>query len=608
MQNRSLKTMKLLQKSADYFAFRDYKSTYILAWITLGICVLPVILEGMGVDFSSPAITADLFQTLPTENIIDTVHIHLAGSFIHTILEWSAFCAGLFTAILAFVYFILNRDVVTPIIGISLFYAGCMDAFHTLAADRLIAGVANSQDLIPFTWAICRVFSGLILIIGVSLFLGTKRSHLDGKFQSIALISVICGVVAYGTILVCVRTEHLPQTMFPTALITRPWDVVPLVLFAIAGLFLFPRFYHRYPSFFSQSLIISTIPQIATQIHMAFGSTRLFDSDFNIAHFLKIIAYLIPFIGLCFAYVEINIEKEAAEQQLRQRQAQLETALQDLKGTQAQLIQSEKMSSLGQLVGGIAHEINNPVNFIYGNLIHAQGYVNDLKSIVALYQQYYPDPDPLIQDVVETVDLPFILSDFPDLLQSMQVGAKRIQEVVDSLRNFSRLDESDRKECDIHEGLESTLLFLKNRLKHQRNHAEITIKKDYDVLPLVECYPSHLNQVFLSLLENAIDTLETKAKTSDFSEPCITIQTRCTGDRCLISIRDNGMGMSAAVMQKIFDPFFTTKGVGQGTGLGLAVSYSIIHDQHHGTLSCQSDLGQGSEFQISIPLRLQRER
>jgi signal transduction histidine kinase len=375
-------------------------------------------------------------------------------------------------------------------------------------------------------------------------------------------------------------------------------------LFAIAGLFLFPRFYHRYPSFFSQSLIISTIPQIATQLHMVFGSTRLFDSDFNIAHFLKIIAYLIPFIGLCLAYVEINTEKEVAEQQLRQRQAQLETTLQDLQSTQAQLIQSEKMSSLGQLVGGIAHEINNPVNFIYGNLIHAQGYVNDLKSVINLYQQYYPEPDPLLQDVIDTVDLPFIVSDFPDLLQSMQVGAKRIQDVVDSLRNFSRLDESDFKECDIHDGLESTLLFLKNRLKQQRNHPEISIEKDYGTLPLVECYPSHLNQVFLSLLENAIDTLESKVKASDFSEPRIIIQTRCEGDRCLILIRDNGMGMSEAVMNKIFDPFFTTKDVGQGTGLGLAVSYSIINDQHHGTLRCVSEVGQGSEFQLSIPLRL----
>lgn len=581
--------------------------------LTLIVCILPLILTTLGVDFSSPIPLGHQIKGLENGELLDQIHITLAGSFVHTLLEWSAFCTGVFTAILAFVYFALNHDVVTPIIGVSLFYSGCMDAFHTLASDRLIDGVADYDNLIPFTWAICRLFSALILVVGVSLLLMTKQIKPEGKLSFLALISVVCGVFAYGTILFCVRTENLPQTMFANSWIRRPWDAIPLLLFLGAGLFLLPRFQKRYPSIFSQTLIISIIPQVITQAHMTFGSQRLFDNDFNIAHFLKIVAYLVPFVGLCLSYVEINREKDetvdqlkSTEKNLTDRQQELETLLRELRSTQSQLIQAEKMSSLGQLVSGVAHEINNPVNFIYGNLTHAENYVKDLHEIISLYQHHYPNLSPAIEESIKEIDLEFILKDFPGLLSSMRVGAKRIQIIVEALRNFSRLDESDWKACDIHEGIESTLMILNSRLKETSSHPEIIIQKNYGDLPPVECYPSQINQVLINILTNAIDALLFKAQSQPFANLQITITTCQINQQCSIKISDNGIGIMPEVVPQIFNPFFTTKAVGHGTGLGLSVSYSIIHDQHQGSLTCESVPDQGTVFTILIPLKLRQ--
>ncbi|MBD2361760.1 GAF domain-containing protein [Anabaena minutissima FACHB-250] len=288
--------------------------------------------------------------------------------------------------------------------------------------------------------------------------------------------------------------------------------------------------------------------------------------------------------------------------------AQLEKTLIELQETQTKLIQNEKMSSLGQLVAGIAHEINNPVNFIHGNLCHANEYTQQLLELLALYQSYYPQPHNKISQALEGIDLDFVIEDLPKIISSMQVGAERIRSIVLSLRNFSRLDESENKLVNIHEGINNTLLILQHRLKANPDFSGIKVIKDYGDLPLVECYAGQMNQVFMNILSNAIDALEEQGLENKSIKPEICISTQISLDnyRLLIRIADNGLGMNQELKNRIFDPFFTTKSVGKGTGLGLAISYQIVVEKHGGTIDCVSEVGMGTEFWIEIPIKLAR--
>lgn len=289
----------------------------------------------------------------------------------------------------------------------------------------------------------------------------------------------------------------------------------------------------------------------------------------------------------------------------------LAEALHKLQQTQAQLVQHEKMSSLGQLVAGVAHEINNPVNFISGNISHATSYIHNLLELLQLYQECYPEADPRIQAKADEIDLMFIIDDLLKILSSMVMGTDRIRQIVLSLRNFSRLDEADVKPVDIHEGLENTLLILKSRLKTTGKGRTIRVIREYEKLPLVECYAGQLNQVFMNLLSNAIDALEEvpdptiMVRTEILDTSSTTSENESTVDLpcVLIRIQDNGAGISEAVKQKIFNPFFTTKPVGKGTGLGLSISYQIVVEKHRGSLRCISEPGHGTEFLIQIPVR-----
>ncbi len=291
--------------------------------------------------------------------------------------------------------------------------------------------------------------------------------------------------------------------------------------------------------------------------------------------------------------------------------AETQELAEHLKQTQSQLVQSEKMSSLGQMVAGIAHEINNPVNFIYGNLNPATEYTQDLLTLIQLYQQEYPKPTSVIQEHIEAIELDFIAEDLRNILSSMRMGTERIYQLVLSLRNFSRLDEAEVKAVDIHEGIESTLIILQHRFKATSEHSGINIIKNYGKLPKIECYVAQVNQVFMNILSNAVDALESDNQVSTSSQTLdITIETSCfkqqniqTTDWILIVIRDNGSGMSPSVQSKIFDPFFTTKSVGKGTGLGLSISYQIIVEKHQGMIECHSQVGQGTEFKIKIPVQ-----
>ena len=307
------------------------------------------------------------------------------------------------------------------------------------------------------------------------------------------------------------------------------------------------------------------------------------------------------------------------EIRVEERTTALQETLNELQLTQTQLIQAGKMSSLGQMVAGIAHEINNPVSFIYGNLHHAHKYTQDLLKLVQVYQQAFPNTLPEIQQQVEEIDLDFLIQDITKLFQSMKVGTERIQEIVKSLRNFSRLDEAELKQVNIHEGIDSSLMILEHRLQARHEYPEIKVIKKYSQLPNVTCYPAQLNQVFMNILANAIDALEASvnngqrsvvnSQTTDNQKlaennPKIQIKTELINQNWIeVTIADNGLGINEQVRSKLFDPFFTTKTVGKGTGLGLYISYQIIVEKHKGELNCFSVPGKGAEFVIKIPIQ-----
>jgi two-component system, NtrC family, sensor kinase len=316
----------------------------------------------------------------------------------------------------------------------------------------------------------------------------------------------------------------------------------------------------------------------------------------------------------------------ARDQKINLQVQEIEATLEKLKQTQAKLIQSEKMSSLGQMVAGIAHEINNPTSFICGNLDHANQYKRDIIDLLQLYQKYFPNPPQPIQEQIDTIELDFIVEDLTKIFDSMKNGCDRITDIVLSLRNFSRLDESEFKPVNIHEGIDSTLMILTTRFKQQNKRPEIKVIKEYDNLPPIACYPGELNQVFLNIISNAIDAFERQeekgrkkggeSKEAEFfnypnpysllptpSTPQILIRTQLIDSEWIaIFITDNAFGMSEEVCKKAFDPFFTTKPVGKGTGLGLTISYQIIVEKHKGKIYCSSHPGQGTELLIKIPI------
>ncbi|NEP42671.1 MAG: PAS domain-containing protein [Okeania sp. SIO2H7] len=307
-------------------------------------------------------------------------------------------------------------------------------------------------------------------------------------------------------------------------------------------------------------------------------------------------------------------QRQKAQTALYQSNQELEKILEKLQKTQTQLIQAEKMSGLGQMVAGIAHEINNPLGFIHSNLGPLVEYVQSVLNLLNLYQTLVPEPPEEIEDEIAEIDLDFILEDLPKVLRSMEVGTNRINEIVRNLRIFSRLDEAEVKEVDLHENIESTLMILGSRIKGSAQKPDVEVIKEYGNLSKVECYPGELNQVFMNIFTNAIDALESWEicgedgwinNNGNYQIPRICIKTeKVDSDRIRIAISDNGPGISEGIQNKLFDPFFTTKPVGKGTGLGLTISYQIITEKHQGQLWCESQEGGGTKFTIEMPVRL----
>ncbi|MEH1871627.1 hybrid sensor histidine kinase/response regulator [Nostoc sp.] len=309
--------------------------------------------------------------------------------------------------------------------------------------------------------------------------------------------------------------------------------------------------------------------------------------------------------------IQNQINLRMLQVKLQEKNLLLQQALDDLKASQVQQIQNEKMVALGQLVAGLAHEINNPISFIYGNLQYAGEYVQDLINLIEAYQQEYPKATLKIQQIAKDIDLNFLIPDLQNLIGAMYRGSDRIREIVLALQQFSRHDEAEMKQVNIHEDIENTLVMLQHRLRETADRPAIIVVKDYGKLPLITCYASELNQVFMHLLNNAIDAIEERVgKQSStpytlLTTPQIRIHTEVTLNTIKIAIADNGCGIEESLRSRLFDPFFTTKPVGKGSGLGLSISYQIIVQKHRGNITCTSSVGQGAEFAIEIPIEQQ---
>ncbi|MCJ8312442.1 MAG: hypothetical protein HRU38_05750 [Saccharospirillaceae bacterium] len=530
-----------------------------LIYSTLAICILPLLLLLLGVDFGNHAIK------LPINATVDDLFYRLSGAFTHTLLEWTAFCAALFTVALAFSHFSITKDITTPVIGVALFAAGCMDAFHTLAATRLIEAVADNTDLVPFTWAICRIFNALIMIIGVGMFLkkDLKTPKLGIKF--LVSISLCFGVVAYLIIYFAATSQNLPQTQFPDALIRRPYDIIPLVLFLFAGFVIYPMFYRRYPSIFSAALLLSIVPEVVVEMHMAFGSRALFDEHFNIAHFLKIIAYIIPFIGLNLDYIRVYRKQ-------KQQSENLESAIKEIRRSEQELhISNDKLKEsnveLEKFAYVASHDLQEP-----------------LRKVQAF-------GDRLVTNYSDVLD-----DRGKDYITRMQKASTRMRTLIEDLLTFSRIgnNEIDFKSVNTNDVLAECLQDLSELIDNKH------LIVNYPSLPNISGNFSQMTQVFQNILSNAakfhrpdqpaIVDITFEQKLDAVNKPIVTLH-----------FKDDGIGFDIKHSKKIFEVFQRLHGVNDyaGTGMGLAICRKIML-RHKGDINVTSELGQGSIFSLTF--------
>jgi len=525
------------------------------------VCVMPTVFNLFGVDFGSTYDSFDPAHYIHSDpaTLLTAQFASLAGAIEHTLLEWTAFCVAAFVVILSLLHYRISGDVTTPIIGVAFFMAGCMDAFHTLAADNLIVAVADQSDLVPFTWAICRSFNALILISGVIILL-VREDVTDRKpgFSFVLAVSVFFGVVAYLIIYFAATSPELPQTMFADAWITRPYDALPLVLFVVAGLFVYPLLYRKHPSVFAFALVISAVPEVITQMHMTFGSTALFDNHFNIAHFLKIVAYSMPLMGLMVDYVQTQRQMQAAVLE-QQRATVLLTARND---------------ELQAYAHTISHDLRSPLRAIEGF------------------------SDALDEDYRDRLN-----DEAREFLTEIRSGVSRMDLLINDLLLFARLGgkQATLHDVDLNEMVERAMKELATDI--QERQAEILV---INSLPVVQGHPATLQSAVMNLLSNAIKF------TPEHQRPHITVSaviSRSEGETLIdLSVSDHGIGIEKKYWDSIFDLFsrLHTDEAYPGTGVGLAIVKKAAL-QHGGNVWLQSVPGQGSTFHLSLATKVNRK-
>ena len=512
----------------------------------IGLCVLPLLLNLFGLDFD---LRVDAAAVAASDNLDGMLRL-LAGTYVHTLLEWTATVLAFVAAVLAFAHFQMTRDVVTPIIGVALLTAGLVDAFHVLAADRLVESTADNREFIPFTWAISRTFNAIIPVTALALILFTKAYRPDSQpRQSLWTIGVgaaLIAAVAYAIIHYCATSESLPQTLFPHALITRPWDIYPLVIYVVSGLLIYPAFGRRVHSFFALSLWLSVVPDIATQLYMAFGSTELFDNYFNIAHATKILAYLVPCIGLLLDYISTHERARSLQQAVTLRATELERSNADL----------EKFAYVA------SHDLKSPLRAI-GNL--SQFIEEDLEDV-------------LTDDARHNMD-------------RMRGRVARLESLLNDLLEYSRIGRKvNRQPVMVDSG---ELVKNVSDLFDLPKMIEIRISPD---MPRVETERAPLELVFRNLIGNAI-------KHSDQRTRQITIDGQKTGSGFEFTVSDDGPGIDPRYHDKIFEMFQTLqpRDTREGSGMGLAVIKKLV-EARGGSITVDSQAGErGTRFTFTWP-------
>ncbi|MBL4621731.1 MAG: ATP-binding protein [Immundisolibacteraceae bacterium] len=523
-------------------------------YLVIFICLAPYILSLFGVNFGSSGKTADLhaIADLAPHLQLEFFFSRLSGAFTHTLLEWTAFCVAILTVFLAASHYVISKNLTTLVIGAALFLAGCMDAFHTLAADRLIEAVADNRDLIPFTWAICRVFNALILIGGVLLLLsnrGEKSEKTNLKLLAIVFMAAVG--IAYAIIHYSAVSHSLPQTQFPDGLVTRPYDVIPLVLYLFAGLFLFPYFYRQQPSVFAHALVIAMIPEVMVEMHMAFGSTSLFDHHFNIAHFLKIFAYAVPFLGLLMDYIHTYEQKqnEAKTRELTEQALQRYTL---------ELERSNK--DLNDFAYVASHDLKAPLR---GIMQLASWIEEDLKDSIGDQTKEY--------------------------LHLMRSRTGRLEQLLNDLLAYSKIghNHGDIKPVNITELVEDIFRMLDPPTGFAL-HCD-------DNLPTINTLVVPLEQILRNLINNAI-----KHHHLDQGSISIRVDSRETGYQ--FSVVDDGPGIPAEQHSRVFGIFQTLKPRDEveGSGMGLAIIKKLL-DTYHCLITVESDGSRGTSMQFSWP-------
>jgi len=543
-----------------YYIEEQYRLPNSIVIAVIAICVVPFILQLIGGDFGNAVHSSSSQLSSMPPLTTDDMFYRLSGGFTHALLEWTAFSAAIFVVLLAFCHYSITNDITTPVIGVALFCAGAMDAFHTLAATRLISAIAENKDLIPFTWALSRVFNAIIMIAGVGIFLSGRTINPKNGMKFIVLTSLIFASIGYLLIYFSATSDSLPQTQFPDSIIRRPYDIIPLILFLIAGLFVYPLFAKRYPSIFATALLLSALPEVAVELHMAFGSQRLFDSDFNIAHFLKIIAYVIPLIGLVLDYVQTYKSQIKHHEDLQHSHEKLNIKAFELDRINYRLIQSN--AELEKFAYIASHDLQEPLRKIqaFGDRLHKR--------------------------IESSADEKAI-----DYIDRMQKSSTRMRSLIDDLLKFSRVGSEDYafKDTDLNMVLTNVLDDL---------HVSITEKKaviNIDKLPTILGEKSRLYQVFLNLLSNSLKF----AKADEFPIITITSQQVLVENRKYwqIKVQDNGIGFEQEYADKIFEVFQRLHGRSQyqGTGIGLAICKKIV-EKHNGMIYVESELDKGSCF------------